>query len=315
MRQTHPDHWLNWARNHCPIWFDIEVYLKLNWSLIPLCHPEHRGVSPLNHIGGCKRPGKEPIHRWKERQSKPHTTDEIAHIYTTNPHLNLGVVTGLVSGIVMVDIDTPQGGQAWLDAVGISTPETWEYGTGRGGSHLVYRWPYPFRPDGNPFPDLKGHLDFLGEGRQSVLPPSIHRSGERYRWLNGGPCSNVEMAEAPSVLCVSSERYATPQREPVGGGFGAQDTRGGLPEQRQMRRAIAWAQKAPPAVQGNNGNGTLFCLACALVHGFGIGDDAAIDIMLTHWNHRCRPVWSGKEIARAVLDARNNGNFPKLEEK
>lgn len=97
------------------------------------------------------------------------------------PDANVGVVTGAVSGLVVLDVDPRHGGfdsLAVLEAVhGPITPTVSAY-TGGGGEHFY------FRHSGAPIPSrsIAPGLDVKGEGGLVVCPPSAHVSGGLYVW-------------------------------------------------------------------------------------------------------------------------------------
>lgn len=72
--------------------------------------------------------------------------------------------------------------------------------TQSGGVHLWLRWPDdggdPIRNSGS----LPKHVDVRGEGGYVIVPPSVMKSGARYRWLKGKSPSEVDVAEAPAEL-------------------------------------------------------------------------------------------------------------------
>jgi putative DNA primase/helicase len=72
--------------------------------------------------------------------------------------------------------------------------------TQSGGVHLWLRWPDdggdPIRNSGS----LPKHVDVRGEGGYVIVPPSVMKSGARYRWLKGKSPSDVEVADAPAEL-------------------------------------------------------------------------------------------------------------------
>ena len=73
------------------------------------------------------------------------------------PDANLGIATGPVSGLVVVDVDGPEG-EAALRKLGLALPPTLEVQTGR-GRHLYYTV-----PDGAATKTLAVHLDVRGAG-------------------------------------------------------------------------------------------------------------------------------------------------------
>lgn len=75
-------------------------------------------------------------------------------------------------------------------------------------------------------------------------------------------------------------------------------------------RAERLVGAAKVAVEGQRGSDTTFALAVTLIHGLGLDEDTALDVMLGHWNPRCLPPWSQKELAKKVRDAATRGTPP-----
>ena len=68
-------------------------------------------------------------------------------------------------------------------------------------------------------------------------------------------------------------------------------------------RAIAYINKTPPAISGSNGHGQTFSLASTLIHGFCISKEVAQYLLETHYNPRCQPQWSNRELDHKVTSA------------
>ena len=75
-------------------------------------------------------------------------------------------------------------------------------------------------------------------------------------------------------------------------------------------RAIRFAQSSKVAVEGSNGSGTTFALACALIHGFCLPEAEAYGVMLSHWNPGCVPPWPEGRLQRKVREAARRGGPP-----
>jgi hypothetical protein len=110
------------------------------------------------------------------------------------PDANVGVVTGWVSALVVVDVDPRHGGDATLGALEAKhqpLPPTVTGLTGGGGRHLYFAHPthlVPSRP-------LAAGIDLKAEGGLVVVPPSRHASGGTYQWQAGhGPDQLVPAA-------------------------------------------------------------------------------------------------------------------------
>jgi hypothetical protein len=117
--------------------------------------------------------------------------------WRAEPLANLGLATGAISGLFVLDVDRDHGGEDSLASLARhhgELPPTVVSLTGGGGRHLLFRHP------GFKVRNLVGFndgLDIRGDGGFIVAPPSVHPSGGRYRWA---PHSPHRPAEAPSWL-------------------------------------------------------------------------------------------------------------------
>jgi putative DNA primase/helicase len=102
------------------------------------------------------------------------------------PETNIGIATGAESGLVVVDIDPPKGGEeSWRDITAkVGTlPLTAKVRSGGSGWHYYLK-----HPDGNlRVKNLSGIGGFSGvdvkaDGRYIVAPPSRHIGGDKYFW-------------------------------------------------------------------------------------------------------------------------------------
>lgn len=135
--------------------------------------------------------------------------DRIRAMIAAQPHGLLAVRTGAVSGIVVVDIDTRNGGQ--IDRA--LMPRTAYALTGTDDPHLYYRHP------GVPIPNSAGKLgpgvDVRGDGGYVVAPPSIHpRTKRPYRWARRHPLT--EMPPALIAACLPPVPAETVTARPTG---------------------------------------------------------------------------------------------------
>lgn len=124
--------------------------------------------------------GKEPLIPWTEFQTRRMTMEEIVRQWTRVPLANIGIVTGKISGIAVVDLDGPEGLTSATE-LGLRSMATYLTGNGK---QLWYQYPTESNITiVNSVKKLPG-LDIRGEGGYVVAPPSIHPNGKRYRWLN-----------------------------------------------------------------------------------------------------------------------------------
>lgn len=141
-------------------------------------HARGWSLTPLN--------GKRPKLKGWQKLGPP----SLAEVERWSAEGNLGVRTGSVSGLVVIDDDTPD--QSAAERLGL--PPTVTAITGGGGRH--YYFAVPEVELRSSVRKLGPGIDVRGEGGQVVLPGSVHpESGALYRWLAGhgpprpGPCT------------------------------------------------------------------------------------------------------------------------------
>jgi hypothetical protein len=100
---------------------------------------------------------------------------------------------------VRLDVDGGQGEAMLLQASGGDLPATLEIvsGAGRG---LLYAIPagVRLRPTHQHGEQIHSGLSLLGEGAQTVMQPSRHKSGRRYRWAQGRGPDDIAAAPLPA---------------------------------------------------------------------------------------------------------------------
>lgn len=67
-------------------------------------------------------------------------------------------------------------------------------------------------------------------------------------------------------------------------------------------RASRYVARMDAAVSGSGGHDATYAVACALVHGFALGEADAMAIM-QEYNHRCSPPWSERDLAYKLRSA------------
>lgn len=125
--------------------------------------------------------GKEPLtkHGFKDA-----STDEkkIRKWWTKTPNANIGIATGKLSGIIVVDIDPRNGGDltTFWKSCALDEHKLGLVTTGSEGSHLYFSY-----PDGVQIPSRKEFvqgIDLKSDGGYVVAPPSVHPNGVLYAW-------------------------------------------------------------------------------------------------------------------------------------
>ena len=113
---------------------------------------------------------KKPLIAWKEFQERRATQEEFHTWVTTYKDMQLGVVTGKISNIIVVDIDSPDLDISWL-------PETAIVKTGSGGKHYYYAYSEGFSNRAR----IKEFIDIRADGGYVIVPPSENLNGP-YSW-------------------------------------------------------------------------------------------------------------------------------------
>jgi len=95
------------------------------------------------------------------------------------PRPNIGIPTGRISGLIVLDMDPRNGGYKSRESLAIEhgeLAETAEQSTG-GGKHLLLRYRNVKLPK-----QLAPGIDSKADGGYVIVAPSIHKSGKHYRW-------------------------------------------------------------------------------------------------------------------------------------
>ena len=143
-----------------------------------------RGLSPIPLRMRSKEPNLPKGHPYLTRKA---TDAEFARFDFRH---NVGVVTGKVSGVLVLDDD--DGGQT-MRKNGWHVPATPTVKTKRGNQYY-FRCPEA----GFPTFDVTRKLEVRADGAYAVAPPSVHPSGERYEWVIA--LDEADFADPPEWL-------------------------------------------------------------------------------------------------------------------
>lgn len=220
--------------------------------------------------------GKRPMLAWREFQQHPASAGTIERWFDRWPDANVGIVTGRVSGLVVVDIDARHGGpDSVVDAENTLGPlrPTVEATTGGGGRHLYYA--HPGVAVANRVA-LRPGIDLRGDGGCVVAPPSVHPSGARYAWVPGRGPGEIALAPLPPH-------------------FGSL----GITMRPIGHSRLHWRRLIREGVGEGSRNNTLASLTGHLLRR-GVDLDVAAELILA-WNRtHCRPPLPDAEVMRVV---------------
>lgn len=136
---------------HTPLYAEAFRLMTQGMSIIPL--------------GKDKRP---LLKSWKLYQTHPATEQQLEEWWALWPEANIGIVTGQVSGITVIDIDAYKPGAADPNVF----PKTHSISTGNKGVHLYYKYQPGLTISANAYPQYP-HLDIRSDGGFIVAPPSV----------------------------------------------------------------------------------------------------------------------------------------------
>lgn len=181
-------------------------YARRGWRVIPLHNPSDDGACSCGRTD-CGSPGKHP--RTKNGLKNASIDEEtIRQWWTTFPLANIGILTGAVSNLFVLDVDRGHGGDDSLAGLreefgGI--PATVGALTGS-GEHIYFAHPGGIVQ--NSAGKLGEGLDIRGDGGYVVAPPSLHPSGRLYVWEGSSEPDSVPLAQAPGWLLNLIRRHS-----------------------------------------------------------------------------------------------------------
>ncbi len=244
-------------------------YTRAGWSSIP--------VEPV---------GKQSLIGWQVHQHRRADPPEIGEWFARWPDANLAIVTGVVSGLVVLDVDPREGGEESLIALQREhgpIVETVEAATGAGGRHLYFTHPGEITRSRLGFAP---GLSLLGDGSYAVAPPSAHPSGERYRWIRSPEVTPLALLPAWLSDVASDDPYPG------------------------KRSSAQWRRMLGTDVAEGERHRMIAALAGYIIDR-GVDLEVGVELLMG-WNRlRCRPPLGPEEvlrIAESVADVHSTGD-------
>lgn len=138
------------------------------------------------------------LQNWKDYTKERPPKDGVISWFTNLQNVGLGVATGKVSNIAVLDVecDCP----IPIEDLIKKYPTNLITRTGSGGYHLFYSYPYNVPTIKNRV-GIIDRVDLRADGGFIVLPPTMHTSGNRYEWVSQG----LPGAFPTEILQVESE--------------------------------------------------------------------------------------------------------------
>lgn len=233
-------------------------HLARGWSVLPL-----------------RARDKRPLILWENLQHRRPSEPDVTEWFHRWPDANIGIVTGEISNLIVLDIDPKHGGDVALEHLEKKfgpLPPTVEAITGGGGRHLYFAHPIGLTRNRA---GLAQGIDLRGDGGYIVAPPSVHPTGGLYKWAPGRAPEEITLAPLPRWILV-----------PIRG-------------HRVGRSLPEWRQLVREGVPEGQRNSTIASLAGHLLW-HGVDPEVALELLLA-WNRmRCRPPLDDAEVAQVV---------------
>ena len=156
-------------------------YLRQGFSVIPAVPKE-----------------KKFLISWADYQKKLPTESDIRQWWTKWPDANIGLVTGQISNLAVIDIDSAEGKEQIEEYL----PDTLVFPiahTPRGGQHWFFRCFDADLLTQAPIPGFAG-VDIRANGGVVIVPPSVGVNGKQYQWQNGLEISKIPIPKIPERL-------------------------------------------------------------------------------------------------------------------
>jgi hypothetical protein len=240
------------------------------------------------------------------------TAAELEAAFTRNPDANVGIVTGAISGLVVVDLDGLQGMISCEKVMAVEEPPNVPTVKTGGGYHLYGCHPgAPLKNFTKTYPGLDGRAD----GGYVVAPPSLHASGRAYEWTR--PLEDELPELPPELLALFSSSEGSPKRSTKKrstAGDAEETLEVAQPQRRvsgELRKYVEKALANECAIVAAAAVGTqenTLCIAAlkigsyvgARLLDFGVARDALVAAGLKMANESRRSPWTRAEILKKV---------------
>lgn len=194
----------------------LDLFEITGWPIVPAHYVRADGRCSCPNAE-CSSPGKHPrFPRWSQRALR--TAEAIRAHWRQFPLDNVGIATGSISGVVVLDVDGPEG-EATLNALvavhgalpvgpSVRTARGVHYYFAAGSVSLHNRAGASGR-------GLGAGLDIRAAGGFVIVPPSVHASGHVYTWAAGLHVGQVELPAVPDWITLQAAALPCPAPQPV----------------------------------------------------------------------------------------------------
>lgn len=142
-------------------------------------------------------PDKKALIKWKPYQKKLPTEEQVKQWWTKWPNANIGIATGIISGVAVVDIDDPIVGKPALAEL---IPDSLVFPiskTPHGGEHWYFNCVDPDISNDN-IKKVPG-CDLRANGGYAVAPPSVLEDGKCWKWKDDLKPTRIPLPYLPNA--------------------------------------------------------------------------------------------------------------------
>ena len=264
----------------------MTTYTSRDWALDLHDHGFQVVVVPLKK--------KYPSVLWKQYQTERISRQQVEYWFAQGEH-NLAIITGSISGVVVVDGDSSQACE-YIEENCTTTPMIVQTSKGR---HYYYRHPGAKIPNACRVFDIPP-IDLRGDGGLVIAPGSMHPTGKLYHMAPG-----CDIANAADLPIYEEAWFPEAVKAPITEFVRPILRFSGPTEKDAYIQAQRYVASAPGVAEGSRDNAT-YILACRLVRGFNLTDSEALDLLQT-WNLTSTPPLDPAEVAQKVVHARAYG--------
>lgn len=276
-------------------------YAKRGLAVVPV-YGVVNGKCQCTKGKDCSKPGKHPCTKngVKDATTDPKVVEEHWKKY---PHANIGVAAGKGSGVMVLDIDTRNGGRESLAAALAKfgkLPKGPKSLTPSGGFHLLFAAPKAKVKSDTSGKRLGAGVDVLSSGSYFVAPGSTGVKGS-YRWVKGKAFGDIKLPKLPKVWvsALSSRKAVTSSSGNIGTIIpeGSRNTaltsmagsmrRAGIPEDSIMAALLSHNKSCSPPLDETEVRSIVDSVCSLYPEGAPTGDTA---LQLAHGvlaNHFC----------------------------
>jgi hypothetical protein len=279
-----------------PVKVAAELYARAGFAPVPVYGVD--GERCQCGRGDCTAIGKHPVGgNW---QSRARADVDAARELFSGHTGNIGIVVGAEH--VVIDADYYHGGREGLASLGEMPPTlTSRSGSGE-GEHRIFALAPGQDPSEITNRQVAKGVDVKIRSGQIVVAPSLHRSGNRYQWIDLSP-----PAPLPDSLYekIRKRRVVPIRAVPTQAADGL------------SRRAAAYMAKLPAAVSGQRGHDAAFAAARAVwgwISNKGLPESEGWGLLLDY-NQRCSPPFNERELRHKFDQAQKADHIPVIEDR